>query len=347
MAQDVVFDSERLEKRERAKKLLIPAAVTVGILLLVMIAAVVTGMLRGKTVTGGEDTPYPFSWRANRDGVITLEIDRADAEGYKWNYIPFVPQDGLELEDMDQTIYEPVFSVESDAKQKEGKDRFILTPLKEGRQVITFGLCGTQGETDEIYEVNLLAEYSLEDGKTSSQFLSSSGMEKIGKLSGNGAGFFYEIYQAGDDVITITVKDTNEQETAAEPEPEPELPFEVESGPTESELEEDKDLQYYTVWDGSDVVVEPEDEPIEPIDASELIPASWQWEFTASDEEVLEIVGYYVSEDTVVANLKIGDKQGPCSVHFSNEILGVQIFMECVVEQDRVLKILTHDIITH
>ena len=63
MADELLFDSERQEKKTQRRKWLYPAIALAAVLL---IAVVVALILRGKNKTEihklGEDSLYPFTW---------------------------------------------------------------------------------------------------------------------------------------------------------------------------------------------------------------------------------------------------------------------------------------------
>ena len=91
MAKNVVFESERYEKRQIFKRIGIPLAVVIGAILIAVVVALIVRGGRGKPVSGGEDTPYPYTWTANRNGSVTLVLDRAAAPGYIWSASTDIP----------------------------------------------------------------------------------------------------------------------------------------------------------------------------------------------------------------------------------------------------------------
>lgn len=213
MAKDVIFDSERYEKQQTVKRFLIPAAVLVGLIVLVVMAALIIRGSRGKPVAGGEDTAYPYTWAANRDGSITLILDRAAAPDYLWTSAAAVSQ------------------MEIAAKQdvSEGKTQFTLTPKEAGRYVLEFRLQREADPDDCIFEWTALSDVAY-DGKTmKASLLSLSGRRLAGVVRGGEDTLCpYQIRQDedGDMMIVITdmepVSDEKEENDDAGREKKPE-----------------------------------------------------------------------------------------------------------------------------
>ena len=168
MAQDVTFDSERYEKSQRIKRVAIPLGALLGVIVIAVVLALILRGSRGKPISGGEDTPYPYSWIAGKNGVITLEVDRAAAPGFIW------------------TSYEEVPQLEVSAKQDvtEGKTQFTLTPKASGRYVLEFRLQREKDPDDCIYALTALSDVTY-DGKTlKASLLSVSGRRLPGVVRG-------------------------------------------------------------------------------------------------------------------------------------------------------------------
>ena len=218
MAKKVVFESERYEKRQSIRRLLFPAA---GILVLAAIAVVITLLLRGRTavLSGGGDTPYPYTWTVNKDGTATLELDRSAAPGYVWR------QDGSA----------PAVSVAPAAGQA-GQDRFLLTPEGQGRFMLTFSLRNPEDESDRIYELTFLSEAEEQKGQLRAVPASVVGKAIQGTVRGGGETEFpYTIQTDGDGDLTITVllpEEPEEPEDSTELREDEEPAGEEEEGPT-------------------------------------------------------------------------------------------------------------------
>ena len=198
MAKNVVFESERFEKQQRIRRYALPAAVIVGAIVIAVVAALIFRGGRGKPVTGGEDTAYPYTWATNKNGSVTLMVDRSAAPGYIWTASGDVPQ------------------MEIAAKQDvpEGKTQFTLTPKEAGRYVLEFRLLREKDPDDCIFEWTVLSDASF-DGKTmKASLLSLSGRRLAGVVRGGEDTLCpYQIRQDEDGDLMIIIADM-------EPEPE-------------------------------------------------------------------------------------------------------------------------------
>lgn len=192
MADKIVFDSERFEKRQKLKRWLIPAA---ALLIVVLIAAAIALIVRGgrgTPVNGGGDTNYPYTWTVGKDGSILLELDRSAAPGYRW-----IAAEG-----------ETQMSVSVQQDDAAGRTRFTLTPQGEGRTVLTFRLCRPGDEADRIYVLSALAETALDGRSLRSTLLSVSGRPLQGTVrGGEGTDFPYLVYTDADGDLVLAVTD--------------------------------------------------------------------------------------------------------------------------------------------
>lgn len=203
-SKDVVFDSERYEKEQSIKRFLIPAAVLLGVIAVVAAAALLLRGGKGKPVTGGEDTAYPYAWVANKNGSISLELDQSAAPGYAWT----APEEN------------GIFTVSQEPNAEGERCRFTLTPQREGRCVLVFSLEGTEDEVDRIFELSVLAEVSRGDRSLSGNLLSISGRRLPGVVrGGEGTRYPYTICsdEDGDLCILITDPDDEAGEETGEP----------------------------------------------------------------------------------------------------------------------------------
>lgn len=167
MAKDVVFESERYEKRQSIKRYLFPA---LGILVIAAIAIAVTLLLRGRRLTvisGGEDTPYPYVWTVNKNGSVVLEIDHSASPGYVWR----------------QAVSAAGMSVMTEEDSGQSKTRFTLTPTGEERSMLRFVLLKEEDGADRIYELSFLAEAQQSNGKLAATPVSVAGKPLQGKIS--------------------------------------------------------------------------------------------------------------------------------------------------------------------
>ena len=195
---DVVFSSEKFESRRRMLRILIPAAAVVLVAVIAIVAAFIIRDSKGVKYTGGEDTPYPYSWRNSRKGVMTLEIAR-DADPEKtWQ---LVNPSNIEKD------------AEEAKKQPKETARFTITPKETGRSSLILVLM--EGEEAAV-RIDMLLETTVsEKGTLTTDVISSSLMERQTTQRGGEESFFPYSFRTGTDgflVVTIT----NNTEVAVE-----------------------------------------------------------------------------------------------------------------------------------
>lgn len=211
MADELLFDSERQEKKTQRRKWLYPAIALAAVLL---IAVAVALILRGKNKTEihklGEDSPYPFTWQLNADGSILLELPHENAPAYRW-----VLTNGETLSALDAVREE---------KESNNTTRFTLTAREEGRNLLELSLRlqseeapaePSDGEkvpeqlreADSLYQLTLLTEFIREDGKLKGTILNYSGLQRQTELTGGaGSANPYRIYARDGKRLTVAVK---------------------------------------------------------------------------------------------------------------------------------------------
>ena len=200
MADKIVFDSERLEKRQSLKRWLIPVSALLAVVVIAVVIALIVRGGRGKAVTGGEDTSFPYTWTAGKNGVVTLELDRSAAPGYLWTAA--------------ETGTQAQMSVA--AAQEDGRTRFTLTPSGAGRSVLLFTLHREDSEADCIYELSVLAETADSGNSLRSSLLSIAGRPRQGVVTGGeDTDYPYMIFtdEDGDLVVTVTDRTPVSEET--------------------------------------------------------------------------------------------------------------------------------------
>ena len=213
MADELLFDSERQEKKAKKRKWLLPAIVLAAILVIVVVLALILRSQKEPVNKGGEDTLYPYTWQRQDDGSLLLEISHADAPDYRW------------------TLTEPealqIVEASQEAKEKNNTTRFTLKPRGEGRDTVTLKLLREQttvpepsskeeaieigyegpGPEDVLFELSLLVEFTEEDGKLVGTVLNSSGVRRQGSLSGGAdSANPYRIYARDEGHVTAAVK---------------------------------------------------------------------------------------------------------------------------------------------
>ena len=162
----VVFESERLERRQRLKTLLIPGIIVLGLLLIALGIFVVSRLNRGRTGVGGEDSAYPYTWTAARDGSVTLVLQHDAAPDYTW----------LLAEES------PGVQVQTTGDSAKNGTVFTITPEGGGRAGLSFRLQRGGDTMDQIYERTLLLEFTQSGRGTSVELIGESGTTLQGVL---------------------------------------------------------------------------------------------------------------------------------------------------------------------
>lgn len=217
MAKSVVFESERIYKWENRKRFVIPAIAFCIVIIVTAVAALIIQGSRGKTFTGGEDTPYPYSWTANKDGSVRLEVSRSASPDYLW--VISSESTGVELlseenADGDEESFSlPVLSTEPDLKQSGDKASFLLTPKTTGRAILLLNLQYHEDELDQIYEMTILTEVLEENGTLRMNLISVTGREQQGVIHGGqetAYPYTISLNEVGDLLITVMSRDSEE-----------------------------------------------------------------------------------------------------------------------------------------
>ena len=223
MAKEVVFESERISKWERNKRFVIPAIAFVVVIVIAVVAALIMQGSRGETFTGGEDSPYPYSWTANKDGSVLLEVDRTASPQYLWNISE--ESTGVEIlsgestDESEESFTLPVLYARPDRSQSGKKASILLTPTMTGRAVLLLDLRHKDNEQDQIYEMTILTEVLEENGKLYANLISITGTEQQGIThGGQETAFPYTISlnESGELLITVTTQDSEEAQVSEE-----------------------------------------------------------------------------------------------------------------------------------
>ena len=193
MAKDeLLFESERLERRAQRKRLLLPLAI-VGLLILAILAVIVIVQSgKGETHRGGEDTPYPYSWTQARDGSLRLELSHKDAAQERWQYQPGELLSAMEIQRAE--------------KESGGNTVFTLQPVKAGRALIRLVLAPEGRQLSARYGLDLLAETVATEEGLAVIIRSSEGVSLAGDASGGGeTDRPYRVYTDwnGDTVVAV------------------------------------------------------------------------------------------------------------------------------------------------
>ena len=306
MAGEVVFESERYAARRRRNRWLIPLIGILGVFALTIALVLILDGGKAKVYTGGEDTPYPYTWTVNKKGDATLEIDCSAAPGYVWRAEN--EPDGM--------------TVAAAKKEKESKSTFTLTPMGAGRTLLSFALQGSDDPDDRIYEMDFLTE--TVEGKKGLQAnpLSVSGHPLQGVVRGGMEGGFPYVIRTdadGDLCIALTLPKTAERTGD-------ELIRRLEAmGITEDSTNEEvmealdkvewgEEPQYDWDADSSDEGV-----------ASSLGVIEEETEGTADEESGEETKG----TTTVIAFFRPGAQPGTVTLRLYDSLSGVCVTAEC------------------
>lgn len=212
MSKELVFESEKLEKKQKIKRILIPLVILAVILAAVVVIALIKGKKQAPRYTGGEDTLYPYSWTENKDGSILFSLPLPKEEGYAW--VPDLSVSGVA----------DVTKADTEEKDTVG---WLIRPLESGRTELGFHVADPAAETDRIYSLELLLQVSREDESLKVSILNGSSRTLPGIVRGGEAeGFPYQIALASDRRILLSLRDGSpireydpmDQETAAPPE---------------------------------------------------------------------------------------------------------------------------------
>ena len=224
MADELLFDSERQEKKARRRRWLFPVIALAAILVIAVIVALIIRGSRPKSYPGGEDTLYPYSWQIESDGSILLKLPHENDPEFRWTL----------------TNPDELYTVEAarEETEKNGTTCFTLTPKKAGRDLVVVTLLrepdaktteasASEVEAEEtaaseeeapekeaapnkvldgIYRITLLVEFSEEDGRLTGSVLSSSGVRCQGILrGGEDSENPYLIYSSDDRFVVADV----------------------------------------------------------------------------------------------------------------------------------------------
>ena len=218
MAKEVVFESERLSKWNRSKRFVIPAIAFVVVIVIAVVVALIMQGNRGETFTGGEDSPYPYRWTANKDGSVLLEVDRTASPQYLWNISEESTSieilSGESTDESGESFTLPVLSAQPDRTQSGEKASILLTPTMAGRAVLLLDLRHKDNAQDQIYEMTILTEVLEENGKQYANLISITGAEQQGITHGGQETPFpytVSLNESGDLLITVTAQDSEEE----------------------------------------------------------------------------------------------------------------------------------------
>ena len=113
-----------------------------SLILIVAAISLIRGtVLGGEKFSGGEDSPYPYTWIEKENGTIALTLENGKS-GYHW-----------ELSNLVDELLEVSTAV------KGGKTQATLTPINEGFTSVSFDLVGENERlATTTYRVDILEE---------------------------------------------------------------------------------------------------------------------------------------------------------------------------------------------
>ena len=186
---DVVFSSEKFENRIRLRRMLLPIIIAVLVIGLAIAVAFIVRASKGIRYTGGEDTPYPYSWRNDRKGVMTLDLTRSEDPEKSWLLVNVDPI-GITTEEA--------------KKQPDDVVRYIITPNETGRHTLSFLLM--DGEEAAV-KLDMLIDTTVgEKGRLTTDIISSSILERQTPQDGGAETYFpYSFRTDTNSFLVITI----------------------------------------------------------------------------------------------------------------------------------------------
>ena len=381
--KNVTFESERVLKKEKLKRILIPIACLAGAVLIVFLVAWIISKLGSKKYESNQDLQFTYTWVEEGNGNIRLTIDRVGAADYEWVYA------GEET---------PIVIVEKPRQSRE-KTEFTIKPSVVGRVELIFYL-EHKTEKKHLCELAVLAEVSETEGSLKLTFLSSDSKVKTAPTSGGEEiGFPYEIYMNDNDNLIVSIQDplyyVEESENAGETADNASDGSSGESTDSESESsgegsssnpyaglsmyeamylsDEEFDiwLEWYESTLASEVPMMTEEEysqwlaehentegPIHQEEPQELpddfvapetppVRSRYDWDMTASDETIIRILGVTYEDGLVHAHMRAGSETGTCQVEIFSPSAAVKITMSLSVNEKGEIELLSHSIDTY
>ncbi len=311
MSKDVTFESEKLAKREWRRKWIIPAAITLGIVLIVL--AVILILSTGKKkYTSPEGLTFPYTWTENKD-TITLEIDHTALPEYVWNSVQ-----------TDQADENAILTVAKDARQSENSTSFTLKAMNPGRMSLDFVLQDAEGAVIAS-ELNLLVEVVQEEEKLTAVVLGTVPEEKTEPISvGEDTMFPYKIYMENRSLV-IEVTDVRVGQY---------LDY-LESLP----LDDENDSHIVEVDESGNAIRDEESNPYEDLQRNMLN----DWECICSDETLMTSEGILYNDEVIRAYVS-PLAPGSCEILFRSAYAAQEVYVSCTVEEDGSVTILSHQI---
>lgn len=308
-SSELVFESDKLEKRQKIKRFLIPAAVLLLVIAVIVVIAVLGGRNKPQILKGGEDTPYPYFWTENKDGSLTIRLPENGNGTYVWT--PF-------------SSVQSVASLRREEKGEEGYTVYTLTPEKVGRTLTEFVLKNGAPDADpedQIFSINLVLTVEQAEQDLKISVLNGSSRAYPGLITGGEAeGFPYTIKASTNGDLYIRMKDST-------------TPPEGWSGESDG---------WYILPDNP--VYESAD-PSETYE-EEVPPAPFvwvnDWDCVTADSAVMQVISVNVDNGFVEASLRTGMEAGSCEVRLFSTMGGAALSLMLNVAEDGSVTVSSH-----
>ena len=309
MSKDLVFESDKLEKRQKIKRILIPVLVLAAIIAIVVAVAFIINKSKAPVFTGGEGTAYPFSWTENKDGSLTLQLPASGNGTYVWT---------------PKTSVRAVGELRQEEKPKDGMQAYTLIPAAVGRTLLEFFLKnGAEGadEDDQLFAISLIVEVSREEERLKASVLGASSQTFPGIITGGEAeGFAYLIKVREDGTLFIRMKDGTES---------------PEGWVTDN-------TSWYVVIEDTSPDTESETYSNETADYPASVEWVNPWECVSADEAVISVQWVGVQDGYVNAFLKGGMTAGSSEVRIQSKMGGAALSIMVAVEENGSIGIQSH-----
>ena len=294
---DLVFESDKLEKRRKIRRIVIPIAVLLVIIAVIVVIALIQAKNKPQTFTGGEDTAYPYSWTENKDGSLTFFLPKSQAEGYDWQTDSSVPD---------------VVKVASYDKAPENMNGYTVTPLSVGRTLFSFSLKNTSAEApeeDQVFALELILDVVKENEKLKASVFSGASRDLPGVITGGVTeGYPYQIALTADRKVLISLQDGS---PAQEVEDIDEVTAPLPSGYEDMTRPADTETNGMIVIEGNNL-----------------------WECFSSAEEVARVNGVSTVGRQVSAELAFGLEAGSSEVRLYCDRIGKALLFTLKVKAD-------------
>lgn len=191
MTKTPVFSSEKLVKKQHARRFIMIGAAALILIAIVIGAVFLSKSCADRTHTEGGDLPFPYTWAEAPGGGVTLRISREGAEGRVWR-----------VEDAGASFGAVTLSP---AKQRSSDTEIKIAPANAGRAIIKLVLGDENGKARDSHEMDLLVEAYTEGKQLRCRVLSASCRAVQGDITAEEGDFPYRIHKDEDGDVVIAV----------------------------------------------------------------------------------------------------------------------------------------------